>query len=279
VTIYLPDYSLPPPALLPRAARIRAILREEIVVRSRAVNFALLALIYLVVVAPIVVTFYLDPFLGALGSAPAPITLFFAPYGEGIWAFFLVLLATSVGAAIIARDLASRSITMYLSRPITHLDYLLGKAGAAGFWIALGALGPGLVATAIVLALGYVSLPVALLAAAGFLVVGLLAVGALTGLTLLLSALASRSTYAGAGIFGALLGAEAIATVLSDVSGNSGFLYLSPFQDIAAVAQSLFGVTGDPLDPWAAAGLLIALAIGTGALAYLRLAGTEVVSE
>jgi ABC-2 type transport system permease protein len=279
VTIYLPDYSLPPPTLLPRSARVRAILRQEIAVRVRAVNIALLALIYLVVVAPIVVSFYFEQFLGALSSPPAPITLFFAPYGEGVWAFFLVLLATSVGAAIIARDLASRSITMYLSRPITYADYLLGKAGAAGFWIALGALVPGLIATVIVLALGYVSLPVALLAAAGFLIVGSLAIGALTGITLLLSAMASRSTYAGAGIFGSLIGAEAIAEVLSAVSRNSGFLYLSPFQDLAAVAECWFGVTGDPLNPWAAAALLLAVALSTGTLAYLRLRGTEVVSE
>jgi ABC-2 type transport system permease protein len=280
VSIFLPDYSLPPPPLLSRRHRIRAILNQEIRVRSRAINFVVLALIFLVVVLPVVLVFYLISLVGSVvvGGSPA-LALFNEPFALGVWQFFLVLLATSVGAAIIAGDLATRAITLYLARPITPADYLAAKAGAVGFWLALGAVLPGLVGTALVLALGYVSLPLALEAAGGYLLTGTLAVVSLTGLTVLLSAVASRSTYAGAGIFGALIGSEAIAAVLSGVSANGGFLYLSPLEDVTAVARAAFGLSAAPLDPWVAGSLLVLLGIVALGVAYVRLGRTEVLAE
>jgi ABC-type transport system involved in multi-copper enzyme maturation permease subunit len=279
VSIFLPDYSLPPPALLPRSQRLWAILTAEIRARARAINIVFLAMIYLVVVVPIVLEFYLASLLGGFLPGGAPITIFYTPFGLGVWDFFLVLLTSSVGAAIIAGDMATRAITMYLARPISHADYLAAKLGAVGFWVALGAIAPGTVGTIVVLALGYVSLPIALTAFGGFLGVGLLATVALTGLATMLSAFSSRSAFAGAGIFGTLVGAEAVAAVLSAIGRNNGFLYVSPLQDGNAVAMALFGLTGDPLDPWAAAGVLLGLGATTIALAYLRLQRTEVVSE
>jgi ABC-type transport system involved in multi-copper enzyme maturation permease subunit len=281
MSIYLPDYSRPPPTLLPRGRRIQAILSAEVRARSRAINLVVLALIFVVVVLPVVLEFYLFSLLGPTGllQHSDPLPLFNEPFAIVAWPFFLVLLASSVGAAIVAGDLATRSITLYLSRPITPADYLVAKAGAVGVWLALGTILPGLVATAIVLALGYVSLWVALQAAAGFLLVGILGVVALTGLTVLLSALASRSTYAGAGIFGTLIGTLAIAAALSGVSGNAAFLYVSPIEDLLEVARAVFALPTSPLDPWIAGGALLGLGLVSLGIAYLRLSRTEVVAE
>ena len=282
MSIHLPDYSLPPPTLLPRDRRVRAIVWAEIRARMRAINVVVLVLINVVVILPVVLAFYLGALtrdLGGFLSSAAPITEFYTPYALGVWSFLIVLLASSVGAAIIAGDVASRSITMYLARPITHEDYLAAKLGAAGFWVMLGALLPGLIATIVVLALGYVSLGVALTAFGGFLVVGILAVVALTGLGVFLSAISSKSAYAGAGIFGVLIGAEAIARVLAGVSGRASFAYLSPLEDVDGVARAVFGVPNNPIDPWAAGGILFGLGVATTILAYLRLRRTEVVAE
>lgn len=279
MSIFLPDYSRPPPALLPRSARVRAILGAEVRARSGAINLILLALIHLVVVAPIVVEFYFQGLASGFVNLGPALALFYSPFATGVWSIFLVLLATSVGAATIAGDTASRSITMYLCRPITALDYLGAKLGAVGVWIAFGAVLPGCIGSIIVLALGYVALTVALQALGAFLLAGLLGVFALGGLTILLSALASRTAFAGAGIFGVLIGSEVIATVLSDVSHHASFLYLSPLNDWAASARALFGVAGDPLDPWAAGGALVVLGAVGIVLAYLRLRRTEVVAE
>jgi ABC-type transport system involved in multi-copper enzyme maturation permease subunit len=279
VSVHLPEYARPPPLLLPRPRRVRAIIVSEFRRRLKALNIALLVLIFLVVDLPIVVDFYFAQLVGGFAPSVAPITLFFVPFQLGVWAFFVILLAASVGAAIIAGDLASRSITMYLARPISRGDYLAAKASAAGAWISLGVLLPGWVAVVVVLALGYVSLPVALVAAGGFFLIAVLGVGALTALTLLLSALSSKSSYAGAGIFGVLIGTQAVASVLAGISGRSSFLYVSPLEDLTAVAQALFGVPGGSLDPWNAAAILVGVAAVSGTLAYLRLERTEVISE
>jgi ABC-type transport system involved in multi-copper enzyme maturation permease subunit len=280
VSIFLPDYSRPPPVLLPRRNRVAAILSTEIRARSRVVNYVVLAMIYLVVDVPIVFEFYFRANFGAFLPSSAPtLSLFLAPFGAGPWAFFLVLLSSSVGAAIIAGDFATRAITMYFARPITRADYLVAKAGAVGFWIALGAVAPGVVGTIIVLALGYVGLPLAVEAVAAFVLVGLVTVVALTGITLFLSSLTSRSVFAGAAIFGTLVGAEAIGSVLSAVGRQSAFLYVSPIEDFGAVARGVFQAAGNPLNPWVAAGVLLGLGLVAGGLAFGRLRRAEVIAE
>jgi ABC-type transport system involved in multi-copper enzyme maturation permease subunit len=280
VSIHLPEYSHPPPELLPRSQRILAIYDAQLRNRAQALNFVLLGLIAAVVLATVVLLFYLadlaPEFLG-LGASSA--TLFFVPWNDGVWFFFLILLTSSVGAGIVAGDLATRALTLYLARPISRLDYLVAKAGAVATWVAFGAIVPPLIATFIVLSLGYTSLPIALQGFAGYLAVGLLAVAALTGVAVLLSTLSSRSALAGAGIFGTLLGSEAVAALLAAISKQASFGYLSPFQDLVAVASAAFGQSGNPLNPWAASALLVGLAVSTFALAFLRLQRAEVISE
>jgi ABC-type transport system involved in multi-copper enzyme maturation permease subunit len=278
MSIAPPRYALPPPVLVDRRSRWLAIVREEFVRRLRAINLVFLALIFVVVLLPVVLDFYLRSFGLGLGGTSA-LSTFFEPFALSLWFVFMILLASTVGAAIVAGDFSSRAITLYLSRPITRSDYLVAKAGAVGLWLALGAILPGLVATVIVLSVGYVSLPVALSGAAGFALVGLLWTIAYTGIALALSALASRPVFAGAGIFGVLLGSEAIAQIFSAASGRHGFLYLSPEELVNAAARGAFGVSGNPIDPWISGTLLALVGVGGMLLAYARLATEEVVSE
>ena len=186
---------------------------------------------------------------------------------------------SSTGAAIIARDVATKAMTMYLARPIRPLDYLAAKSGAAAFWVFLGGVLPGWVGSIILLALGWVSLPLALEAVAGYFAVGVFSIVAFTGLSVLLSSLTSRSTLAGAGILGSLLGSYIVMQVLSGISGKVGFLYASPVEDVLGIGAGVFGASGNSLDPWTAAGVLIGFAVAAFGLAYLRLRRTQVISE
>jgi ABC-type transport system involved in multi-copper enzyme maturation permease subunit len=278
VTVHPPRYALPPPVLRPRSARVLAVLSAAVRERFGAVNLVLLALTYIVVLLFIVVPFYLLSLAPTLLGSSSLAT-FYLPFSSQVWFFFEALLATSVGASVIAGDVANRSITMYLARPITHLDYLTAKASAVGIWMFLGAVLPGIVGTLIVLALGYVDLPTALHAAGVFLGVGILTLVLFTALAVLFSALAPRATYAGAAIFGGLVGAEIVALALHGISGQSAVLYGSLEQDLLAVAQAGFGVAGGSLDPVVAATIVVAVAAGALGLAYVRLARAEVVAE
>jgi ABC-type transport system involved in multi-copper enzyme maturation permease subunit len=57
-------------------------------------------------------------------------------------AFWAVLLAALVGGPLIAEDRRAHALPLYFSRPISHLDYVLGKFLAFAFFLALLLLAP-----------------------------------------------------------------------------------------------------------------------------------------
>jgi len=279
MTIFAPNYAPAPPALESRSKRALAILGHQIQVQSGVLNIVLLLFIFVVVVAPLVVTFYLSQFLpsGILGTTG--LSTFYGPIGQQVWFILLIILVSSAGAAVIARDVATKAMTMYLARPIRPIDYLGAKSGALAFWVFLGGVLPGWVGTVIVLALGYVSLPLALEAIAGYFVIGVFSITAFTGLAVFFSSLTPRSTLAGAATFGALLGSDVVMGVLSGISGKVVFLYASPVQDVLAVAAGVFGASGNSLNPWSSGVVLVGFAVAAFGLAYVRLLRTQVIAE
>lgn len=279
MTIFAPNYAPPPPPLEPRSRRILAIWEHQLRTQAGVLNMFLLILIFIVVVLPLVFVVYLYHLLpgGILGTTS--LSTFYEPLNGGIWFILLILLVSSAGAAVIARDVSTKAMTMYLARPIRPLDYLAAKSGALAFWVFLGGVLPGWVGTIILLSLGYISLFLALQAVAGYLVVGLFAIAAFTGLAVLLSSLTPRSTLAGAGTLGSLLGSYVVMGVLAGISGKVGFLYASPVDDVLAVGAGIFDVTGNSLDPWSAGAVLVIFALAVFGLAYGRLLRNQVIAE
>ncbi len=277
MTITRPEVGHAPPALLPRYDRVLAIWETGVRERFSGINIALLALVFIVVLLPLGAIFYLHSALLGVSTTNL-LTLFDFPYEIDAWFFFLILLATSTGASIVAGDVAARTLTLYFSRPIERSDYLVAKSSVVGFWMGLGAIVPGLVGVVIVLSLGYVSLGTALTGAAGYFTVGLLATIVFTGIAVGLSSLTSRRVIAGAGIFGVLVGIEVVAVVFAGVSGQAYFDYLSPEADLFAVSQSVFQVGGSALDAGNAAAALLLEGAAAFGLAYLRIDRSEVVA-
>jgi|GEM_PF-1865429 len=278
MSLHPPRYSLAPPTLRPHASRVQVVFWATVRERLGAMNIVLLAFIFTVVLLQIIIPFYFATLVPGLANGPE-LSFFYLPFASQVWFFFVVLLTASVGAGVIANDLATRSITMYLARPITHLDYLVAKAAAVAVWITIAVVAPTLLGTTIVLALGYVPLPLALQAAGAFLGVGILTIVAFTGLAVLVSSAAPKSAYAAAAIFGLLAGAEIVAFVAWTISGEPAVLYLSVEQDVLATAQAAFHVPGGVLDPTGAAAILIALGAVTFYLAWRRLATIDAVAE
>ena len=279
MSIIAPSYSLPPPPLMPRMVRALAIFEHQIREQAGTLNLFLLALLGFVGVLPLVLNFYLAGVAGVGLFGSSGLATFFWPIGQQLWFFILILLVSSAGAATIARDVSTKALTMYLSRPIRPSDYLGAKAGAIAFWIFVGSVVPGWIAAIIVLALGYVSLELAVGAVAAYLLVGLFSIAAFAGLAVLFSSLTPRSTLAGAGIFGSMLGSWVVMGVLASISGRPDFYYASPVQDVVSVAAGIFGASGDPLDPRWSGAVLVAFALAAFGIAYRRLVRAQAVSE
>src|SRR5213078_1870147 len=111
MSISLPTYTRREMPLLGRRHRVRAIittgLRREF--QRPAVLVVLFAGVF-------------------LQGQPLDLSFFFTPASNGAILFFVTLMASVVGSALIADDLQSMALTLYLSRPITEGDYLAAKA-------------------------------------------------------------------------------------------------------------------------------------------------------
>jgi ABC-2 type transport system permease protein len=113
--------------------------------------------------------------------------------------FFIMLLAAVAGPGLISRDLRFNALPLYFARPLTRLDYFLGKLGVIGALVAGVAVGPAVFAYVVgvcfCLDLSVVkdTYPV-LLASVAYGLVITLSVGTLV---LALSSLTRRSLYVG----------------------------------------------------------------------------------
>jgi ABC-type transport system involved in multi-copper enzyme maturation permease subunit len=249
---------------------------EGLMRRLGALNLVLIILGAIIV--GIETVLFTTPTLVAIVDSGKSVGLsnFATPYESVPYLLLATLLAASAGSGAIAGDTANRSIALYLSRPITPADYLFGKGAAVGLVMAIFFLIPGIAGCLFAYFVGNVSLELAATAMGGFVAAGVLMVAFFTSLSLFLSSLTRRPVFAGAAIFGVLVSAEILAQLILGVTSNTQSLYLSPLDDLLAVAQSVFGVT-PTLAPATALAVLLGLVGVCSAIAYLRVRQVEVV--
>jgi ABC-2 type transport system permease protein len=194
---------------------------------------------------------------------PAGITADPQAYRAAVWTlaysyffqaemFFFMLLVVAAGPNLISRDLRFNALPLYFSRPLSRLDYFLGKLGVIAALVAAVAVGPALAAYALgvcfSLDLGVVRDTWRLLPAS--LAYGLLIVASAGTLMLALSSLSRRSLYVGIAWVGLWVVGGAVYGVLTGIEENT--LRRSVVQEELAKA----GIgnppvwTGKPNDEW-----------------------------
>jgi ABC-type transport system involved in multi-copper enzyme maturation permease subunit len=137
--------------------------------------------------------------------------------------FFIMLLVVVAGPGLISRDLRFNALPLYFSRPLTRLDYLLGKLGVIGALVAAVAVGPA--AFAYVLGICF-SLDVGvvrdtypvLLASVAYGLTVTLSVGSLM---LALSSLTRRSLYVGIAWAGIWIISGSVGSIMTEVHRES----------------------------------------------------------
>ena len=185
--------------------------------------------------------------------------------------FFTLLLSVFGGAGLVANDLRTGAILVYLSRPLTRRDYVLGKLGVL-LALNLGVtLAPALLLYGVGAAVApeqffrmdraWIGPAIALHATIISVVVSLVALAA--------SSLSKSARVAGVGFIVFVAGLEMARRVLTMISGRPEAQVLSLQNDLRMVGRLLFGIADRTPVPALYPTLVLALAIAA-ALAILR---------
>jgi ABC-type transport system involved in multi-copper enzyme maturation permease subunit len=198
------------------------------------------------------------------------------------WQVPLTLLLTAFSAAgLMADDLRTGGILVYLSRPLTQRDYMIGKLLvplAVNLFITLG---PASLLYLVALSLApdkYRTFDMAwlwpALAVHSFVVSSMVSIVALT-----VSALSRSARVAGLGFVGLLMGLEFVRGIVRAIFRVPEASLISLSADLHRVGDTLFGVRfGRPQAHWmAAAAVLACVALACLALIRSRVRGVEVV--
>src|SRR6266508_5735615 len=245
MSITLPTYARREASLLGRAYRVRTIaitgLRREF--RRPAAIFAIGIGLSITTIVSIVLVLF-APFLSR------DLAFFYLAASNAAILFSVMLMAAAIGAGLIADDRESMALTLYLSRPITHADYLVAKTAILAPLLSMVAIVPLVLTPFLALLLGLFPWDVAFAAMAVGMVVGLLLTAFYTATALFLSSLTCRKGYAAAGVFAITLGLTIPVGILASAGAvnEPNLLYLSPWEDFLAVARGAYGVSGGPID-------------------------------
>ena len=161
MSISLPTYTRREIPLLGRQNRVRAIvatgLRREfrrpavIVVTAIGAVFTTLTSVVIILFLPLI-----NP------GQPLDLSFFYLPASNTFVLLFVSLMAALVGSGLIADDLHSMAFTLYLSRPISHADYLLAKGAILAPLVSMITVVPLLLTPLIAALLGFFSWAIAL---------------------------------------------------------------------------------------------------------------------
>jgi ABC-2 type transport system permease protein len=170
-------------------------------------------------------------------------------------AVLMVLVIGIVAPPLISHDLRSRAFLIYFSRPITRLEYVLGKLGTVAFFLLMITTVPAMLlyAFGVLLSpdLGVIAstwdLPLLILLASAVLILPT------TSLALMFSSMTSESRYAGFAWFTVwILGHVIFNVVMGMTSALSSYIVepgwrvlLSPYQTLGVVQSWVFNLQAD----------------------------------
>jgi len=195
---------------------------------------------------------------------------------------FTILLSIFGASGLVANDLRTGAILVYLSRPLTQRDYIAGKLLVPLALNLAVTLVPGLVLYLAGVALApeqYLKWDLWWIAPA--VVAHAVAVSLVVSLVVLaISSLSRSARVAGLGFVGLVFGLEMIRLVLQNGFNRKEAVLLSLQADLQALGVALFGVVDHQLDIFWGWPLLVLLVVSLGCLAILhaRVRAVEIVT-
>jgi len=185
---------------------------------------------------------------------------------------FAILLSIFGASGLIANDLRTGAILVYLSRPLTRRDYVLGKLGVPMAICLAVTLLPGVLLYVAAIGLApdsYLRWDLAWLLPA-IVAHALCASLVVSLLTLAVSALSRSARVAGIAMAGLLLGLETMRGLLQFAFGRREAVLLSLWADLKALGVALFGVVEYQIEVYWAWPLAVLVAVSAACLLVLR---------
>ncbi len=195
--------------------------------------------------------------------------------------FFVFIIATYAGSGLIANDLKANALQIYLSKPITRRDYLIGKLGVLVFFLALPTLVPAalLYFMAIIFQANlsyFQNNPWVLASIIGYSVA---IVFAYALIMLALSSLTRSSRFAGISFAAVFLFSQILYGILNGIFRTTSVAWVSLGNNLTQVGDFFFrGDAHYRCPTWLSAVILLALMAGSAWVVHNRVKAVEVVS-
>jgi ABC-2 type transport system permease protein len=196
---------------------------------------------------------------------------------EGTYLFFIVLIGIFAGGELISNDLKFKSFTLYLSRPLSRLDYIKGKFSIVLFYLLMNTLIPGILLLFFKLIfLGVGAVP--LRALTGVFLFSILISFFLASLCIMFSSLSANSRLVKIVIFIVYIMSNAMAQILLHTFNARELLHLSIYENIDRFAGFLFGTHGSGFfkDGFISGIILLALTLIFITIVMVRIKRVEV---
>lgn len=193
-------------------------------------------------------------------------------------ATLMVLVIGIVAPPLIAHDMRSRAFLIYFSRPITRMEYVMGKFGTVAFFLMAITTVPALVLYFFGVALSPSftvvgstwDLPLLILLASAVLIIPT------TSMALMFSSMTTESRYAGFAWFAVwILGSVVYsvvmgltATTIEQLSEPGWRVLISPYHTLGVVQSRVFNLHSDSSVVFPAVTLLVLITLGSLAVVF-----------
>ncbi len=194
--------------------------------------------------------------------------------------FFTFLIAIYAGAGLIANDLKVNALQIYLSKPITRQDYIIGKLGVLVFFLSLPTLVPGLLLflLAILFQNDLTFFQQNYWVVASIAAYSLIIILSYALVMLAISSLSKSSRFAGVIFAAVFFFSQILYGVLRGILRTTSVAWVSFGNNISLVGDYLFRRAPEFQSPVALSMLvLLCLMAGSAWLVYRRVQAVEVV--
>ncbi len=185
--------------------------------------------------------------------------LFRTYYVNGFLIFMCSIISVFAGSDLISNDIKHKSISLYLARPLSKLDYIAGKFSITLFYLLLFTLVPGilLVIFKIIFTGDFSAGLVLLFKSIIFpLVISLF----WSSLILMLSSLSENARFVKIIFFVVFFLTQMVAGIFNEIFKNSSFLYISIEKNIMQFGSFVFGTKLEFNAPgWISGAILLGL--------------------